>query len=158
LGAGLLYVRRDRVEALWPLYGDEGQPRTGIAKLNHTGTHPVHTDLAIDDAITFHEEIGIQRKEARLRWLQQYWTTRVRGVPRIRLFTPSDPRRTGAIANVGIDGMPPGELAAALMDRFRIFTVAIDTAGVTGVRITPQLFTTTAELDALVRALTLLAS
>jgi selenocysteine lyase/cysteine desulfurase len=79
-------------------------------------------------------------------------------VPRIRLFTPSDPRRTGAIANVGIDGMPPGELAAALMDRFRIFTVAIDTAGVTGVRITPQLFTTTAELDALVRALTLLAS
>ena len=158
LGAGMLYVRRDAIAKLWPMYGDEGQPATSIAKLNHTGTHPVHTDLAIDDAINFHEEIGIQRKEARLRWLQQYWTTKVRGVPRVRLFTPSDPARTGAIANVGIDGMKPGDLATALMDRFKIFTVAIDTAGVTGVRVTPQLFTTTAELDAFVRAITQLAA
>ena len=154
----MLYVRRDAIEKLWPLYGDEGQPATSIAKLNHTGTHPVHTDLAIDDAINFHEEIGIQRKEARLRWLQQDRTTKVRGVPRVRLFTPSDPARTGAIANVGIDGMKPGDLATALMDRFKIFTVAIDTAGVTGVRVTPQLFTTTAELDAFVRAITQLAA
>ena len=94
----------------------------------------------------------------RLRGLQQYWTTKVRGVPRVRLFTPSDPARTGAIANVGIDGMKPGDLATALMDRFKIFTVAIDTAGVTGVRVTPQLFTTTAELDAFVRAITQLAA
>ncbi|WP_373068455.1 aminotransferase class V-fold PLP-dependent enzyme, partial [Gemmatimonas sp.] len=158
LGAGLLYVRRDRIETLWPIYGDEGQPATSIAKLNHTGTHPVHTDLAIEDAIAFHEEIGIQRKEARLRWLQQYWTTKVRAVPRVRLFTPADPMRTGAIANVGIDGVKPGDLATALMDRFKIFTVAIDTAGVTGVRVTPQLFTTTAELDAFVRAITQLAA
>ncbi len=158
LGAGILYVRRDRIEALWPVYGDEGQPVNSIAKLNHTGTHPVHTDLAIEDAIAFHEEIGIQRKEARLRWLQQYWTTKVRGLPRVRLFTPTDPTRTGAIANVGIDGMTPGDLATALMDRYKIFTVAIDSAGVTGVRVTPQLFTTTAELDAFVRAITQLAA
>ena len=82
----------------------------------------------------------------------------MRHVPRVRLFTPSDPARTGAIANVGIEGMTPGDLAAALMDRFQIFTVAIDTAGVTGVRVTPQLFTTTGELDALVRAITQLAA
>jgi selenocysteine lyase/cysteine desulfurase len=158
LGAGMLYVRKDRIAPLWPLYGDEGMAATDIRKLNHTGTHPVHTDLAIEDAIAFHDVIGIQRKEARLRWLQQYWTTKVRDVPRIRLFTPSDPQRTGAIANVGIQGMAPGELATRLMARYRIFTVAIDTAGVTGVRVTPQLFTTTDELDQLVRALRELAA
>lgn len=157
LGAGILYVKPGRVEQLWPLYGDEGFAQDDIRKLNHTGTHPVHTDLAIEDAIAVHEAIGIRRKQERLRWLQQYWTTKVRGTPRVQLFTPSDPARTGAIANVGIDGMPPGELATVLMDRYRIFTVAIDTAGVTGVRVTPQLFTTTAELDALVRAITELA-
>ena len=54
--------------------------------------------------------------------------------------------------------MKPGDLATALMDRFKIFTVAIDTAGVTGVRVTPQLFTTTAELDAFIRAITQLAA
>ena len=157
LGAGILYVKPSAVEKLWPLYGDEGYAATDIRKLNHTGTHPVATDLAIEDAIAFHETIGIQRKEERLRWLQQYWTTKVRGVPRIKVFTPRDPARTGAIANVGIEGMKPGDLATALMEKYRIFTVAINTAGVTGVRVTPQLFTTTQELDALVRALTELA-
>ena len=157
LGAGILYVKPSAVEKLWPLYGDEGYAATDIRKLNHTGTHPVATDLAIEDAIAFHETIGIQRKEERLRWLQQYWTTKVRGVPRITVFTPRDPARTGAIANVGIEGMKPGDLATALMEKYRIFTVAINTAGVTGVRVTPQLFTTTQELDALVRALTELA-
>ena len=66
--------------------------------------------------------------------------------------------RSYAIANVGVAGMPPAELARALFDRFRIWTVAIDGAGVRGVRVTPQLFTTTAELDALVRALRTLAA
>ena len=158
LGAGILYVKPAAVEKLWPLYGDEGFAAADIRKLNHTGTHPVATDLAIEDAIAFHESIGIQRKQERLRWLQQYWTTKVRGVPRVQLFTPSDPSRTGAIANVGIDGMKPGDLATALMERYKIFTVAIDTAGVAGVRITPQLFTSTQELDVLVRALKELAS
>lgn len=158
LGAGILYVKPGAVEQLWPLYGDEGFAATDIRKLNHTGTHPVATDLAIEDAIAFHESIGIQRKQERLRWLQQYWTTRARAIPRVKLFTPSDPVRTGAIANVGIEGIKPGELATALMERYKIFTVAINTAGVAGVRVTPQLFTTTRELDVLVRALTELAS
>lgn len=157
LGAGLLYVRRDRIQPLWPLYGDMGAADTDIRKLNHTGTHPVHTDLAIEDAIAFHEGIGIARKEARLRWLQQYWTTRVRGLPRVRLFTPADPARTGAIANVGVDGVKPGDLATRLMREHKVFTVAIDAPGVQGVRVTPQLFTTTAELDALVAGIRAIA-
>lgn len=157
LGAGLLYVRADRIRGLWPMFGDMGVPDDDIRKLNHTGTHPVHTDLAIEDAIAFHEAIGIQRKEARLRWLQQYWTTRVRDIPRLRLYTPRDPARTGAIANVGVEGVTPGDLATRLMRDHRIFTVAIDSAGVSGVRVTPQLFTTTVELDAFVTALTTIA-
>ena len=80
LGTGILYVRRDKIPALWPIYGDwRMTDDTDIMKLNHTGTHPVHTDLAIDDAIAFHETIGIHRKEARLRYLQTYWTKQVRG-------------------------------------------------------------------------------
>jgi selenocysteine lyase/cysteine desulfurase len=158
LGAGLLYVRKDRIASLWPMFGDMGVPNDDIRKLNHTGTHPVHTDLGIVDAIAFHEHIGIQRKEARLRWLQQYWTTKVRGHKNVNLFTPSDPKRTGAIANVGIAGMKPGDLATTLFDKYKVWTVAIDSAGVQGVRICPQLFTTTKELDTLVRAITELAS
>ncbi|MBI3792709.1 MAG: aminotransferase class V-fold PLP-dependent enzyme [Gemmatimonadetes bacterium] len=158
LGAGLLYVRPDRVAALWPMFADLGFKDDDIRKLNHTGTHPVATDLAIMDAIKFHESIGIQRKEARLRYLQRYWTDQVRGQKRIVLNTPSQPQRSGAIANVGVEGVKPGELARRLMSEFRIFTVAIDGAGVHGVRVCPQVFTTTAELDQFVRALRMIAA
>jgi selenocysteine lyase/cysteine desulfurase len=157
LGAGILYVRRDRVAGLWPLFGDESVPADDIRRLNHTGTHPVHTDLAIDAALDFHEAVGAARKEARLRFLQRHWTERARTLPRVRLYTPRDPRRSCAIATVGVDGLTPAELAQALFDRFGIYTVAIDGAGVHGVRVTPQLCTTTGELDALVRALATLA-
>lgn len=153
LGAGILYVRRDRVAPLWPIFGDSGFADDDIRKLNHTGTHPVHTDLAINHAIDFHEAIGIARKEARLRYLQNYWVTKVRGTRNVVLNTPSDPSRSCAIANVGVAGMKPGDLARTLMEQYRIWTVAIDGAGVHGVRVTPHLFTSTAELDAFVKAL-----
>jgi selenocysteine lyase/cysteine desulfurase len=158
LGAGILYVRKDKIAKLWPVYADESMADTDIRKLNHTGTHPVHTDLGIENAIDFHESIGIERKEARLRYLQRYWSTQVRGVPNILVNTPSDPKRSCAIANVGVNGLKPADLAKTLFDRYKVWTVAIDTANVHGVRVTPQLFTTPKELDVLVRALKELAA
>ena len=158
LGAGLLYVKADRIASLWPVFADLSVPDTDIRKLNHTGTHPVHTDLGIENAIAFHESIGTQRKEARLRYLQGYWTSKVRDLPNIVMNTPRDRARSCAIANVGVRGMAPAALAKTLLDKYRVWTVAIDGAGVHGVRITPQLFTTPAELDVFVRALRELAA
>lgn len=158
LGAGILYVRADKIAKLWPVFADASMADTDIRKLNHTGTHPVHTDLAITHAIAFHDSIGIQRKEARLRYLQNYWTSRVRGTRNIVLNTPADPKRSCAIANVGVGSMAPAALAKTLLEKYRVWTVAIDTANVHGVRITPQMFTTTGELDTFVRALKELAS
>ena len=158
LGAGLLYVKRDRIADLWPMFGDMSFPATDIRKLNHTGTHPVHTDLAIKSAIAFHQSIGTPRMEARMRFLQQYWTTKVRNVKNIVVNTPVDPTRSAGIANVGIVGMPPADLAKTLLDRYRIWTVAIDRENVRGARITPHMYTMTRELDTLVRALKELAA
>jgi selenocysteine lyase/cysteine desulfurase len=159
LGAGILYVREDKIPKLWPIYADEGMADTDIRKLNHTGTHPVHTDLGIENALNFHLELGVERKQARLKYLQQYWSTRVRDVPNVVYNSPRDPNRTAAIGNVGIAGMKPADLAKTLFERYKVWTVAIDNnnANVHGVRITPQLFTTPAELDVLVKAITTLA-
>ncbi|MBL9215285.1 MAG: aminotransferase class V-fold PLP-dependent enzyme [Opitutaceae bacterium] len=159
LGTGLLYVRRDRIAGLWPLFGDTGYPDDDIRKLNHIGTNPVHAELTILDALRLHAHLGPARKEARLRFLQEYWTSRVRGRPGLTLNTPAQSARACAIANVRVDRLPPGELARILLERHRLWTVAIDApdAGVRGVRVTPNLFTTTAELDILVDALRILA-
>lgn len=157
LGAGILYVRKDKIKQIWQLYGDVSFQDDDIRKLNHTGTHPVATDLAIQDAIKFHQKIGIKRKEARLRFLQRYWTEKVRNCPNIVVNTPQHSQRACAIANVGIKNLLPADLAKILFDKYKIFTVAINYADVFGVRVTPHLYTSTQELDNFVKALKELA-
>ena len=154
LGTGILYVRRDKIPTLWPIFGDWRMTQDAdIMKLNHTGTHPVHTDLAISSAIAFHNSIGTRRKEARLRYLQNYWSSKVRAMPNVVMYTPADPTRSCAIANVGIKGMDPLELAKSLLENDRIFTVGYDQAGVHGLRVTPHVFTQPKELDKFVAAI-----
>lgn len=158
LGAGLLYVKKERMPDIWPLIvGWEKDPYK-MLRISHTGTHPAHTDLTIADSIDYYNMIGAERKEARLRYLQQYWTSRVRNHPKIVLNTPVDPKRSCGIANVGIEGMKPGDLAKRLLEEHKIFTVAIDGANVFGCRITPNVYTTLAELDLFVAALKKLAA
>lgn len=158
LGAGILWIKKEHIPTIWPFMSAGQKEKDDIARLAHIGTHPVHTDLAIPDAIDYYLKIGVMRKEERLRYLQTYWTNQVRDVPGIVMNTPSDPSRACAIANVGIAGMDPGELAKVLLDAYKIWTVAINRPGVQGVRITPNVFTTPEELDALVGALKELAA
>jgi selenocysteine lyase/cysteine desulfurase len=152
LGAGILYVKKEKIRTVWPLLGETSVPEDDIRKLERLGTQPSWTALAITDAIRFHNMIGAGRKEARLRFVQQYWTDKVRGMPKVYLNTPPG-ERACAIANVGITGMTPKALADTLFDKYKVYTVAIDTKPVKGVRVTPHLYTTTAELDTLARAI-----
>jgi selenocysteine lyase/cysteine desulfurase len=153
LGAGILWVKKENIGKVWPLIAAVDLKQDDIARLNHIGTHPVHTDLTIADAIDFHNGIGAERKEARLRHLQHYWTDKVRELSHVVLNTPADPARSCAIANVGIKGMKPAEVADTLFKKYGIYSAAIDGAGVHGCRITPNVYTTPGDLDALVEAL-----
>jgi selenocysteine lyase/cysteine desulfurase len=154
LGAGILYVQKDKIGKIWPLLASGEKKQDDISRLNHVGTHPAHTDLAIADALDFYHMIGIERKEARLRFLQNYWTSKVRDLPHVIINTPSDPARACGIANAGIKGMKPSDLAEKLFKNYKIYTAAINGAGVHGCRVTPNVYTSTAELDVLVKAFT----
>lgn len=153
LGAGFLYVKKENIGKVWPLFGDEGRKDDDILRLNHTGTHPVAVHLAIENALDFYQKLGAERKEARLRYLQNYWTSKVRPMPHVIINTPADPARSCGIANVGVKNMKPGDLAKTLLEKYKIWTVAIDGASVHGCRITPNIYTTPQELDTFVQAL-----
>jgi len=129
-----------------------------ISRLNHTGTHPVHTDLAINDAIDYLELIGMERKEKRMRFLQRYWSNQLRSTKNVVINTPVEEHRSCGIANVGIAHLKPKDLANALLEEFKIFTVAIDSETVKGCRITPNVYTTTKELDSFETAVKTLAA
>ncbi len=153
LGSGLLYVKKGKAEKIWPTFAEWGKEDNDIKNLNHTGTHPVHTDLAVNDAIDYLNRIGLDRKEARMRYIQKYWSDQVRDVKNINVNTPKEAHRSCGIANVGIEGIHPHDMAKRLMDDYNIWTVAINQPPVVGCRITPNVYTTLEELDVFVAAL-----
>lgn len=152
LGVGALYIRQARIADIAPLFGDTRTAVDSIQKLAHVGTVPPAPILNIVDALAFHEGIGSRNKEARLRYLAQYWLAQVRALPGVEVLTPRDPARSCAIAVFRIPGIPSAQVAHRLMAEFRIFTVVrgIDVDGADGVRVTPHLYTRPHDLDRLV--------
>jgi selenocysteine lyase/cysteine desulfurase len=159
LGLGLLYVKKENAADIWPLLGEnDNLKENDIQRLNHIGTPPVHTYLAVANAIDYYLKIGPDRKEERLRYLQLYWSSKVRNILNVVVNTPAANERSCGIANVGIKDMKPADLAETLLKKYKIYTVAIDYANVQGCRITPNIYTTPKELDQLVKALKELAN
>ena len=152
LGAGLLYVNKNKTHKIWPLLANGNTNKSDIKRLNHIGTHPVHTDLAISNSIDYLKWIGMERKEKRMRFLQRYWSDKLRNVKNVIVNTPLDIDRSCGIGNVGLTNMSPSKMEDLLFQKYKIFTVAIDYANVKGCRISPNIFTTTKELDIFVEA------
>jgi isopenicillin-N epimerase len=159
LGTGLLFVRRERIGDFWPLLGAPEEMRWNIRKFEETGTRPEAPALGIGEALTFHDAIGGRRKEARLRYLRDFWVTRIidRAGGRARLHTSLRPEFSCAIANLTIDGIDPAALQGWLWEKHRILVTAITHEECPGIRVTPGIYTTIEELerfcDAVVRAM-----
>jgi isopenicillin-N epimerase len=147
VGAGLLYVRRDKIKGLWSLFGSNPELEGDIRKFEEIGTHPEANALSIAEALTFHQAIGGPRKEARLRFLRDYWAKRLLASGRARLNTSLDPRFSCGIGNVRIEGLDTLKLHAWLWEKKKILTVAIKHEDFEGLRITPSTYTTLEELD-----------
>src|SRR2546428_7492431 len=146
-GAGMLYVKRDKIEKLWPLMAAESKQASDIRKFEEIGTHSAAPKLAIGEALLFHNGIGGKRKEARLRYLSRYWMNRLKDVPKVRFNTSFDPNQSCAIANVHIEGSNPSAIGSYLFSQHPIFTTPIIHEEFQGIRITPNVYTTLRELD-----------
>lgn len=155
LGTGLLYIKKEKIKKVWPLFGSSRYASDSMGKFNAIGVHPSYIKLAISEAIRFNESIGLERKEARLRYLKNYWAVQLVDVPNIVVDTPLEDHRSCAIATVGIKGKDPREIATTLYDKYRILTVGVHSEVVryAGVRICPNLYTTVQQLDVFVEAM-----
>ena len=146
-GTGLLFVKRDKIEKIWPLMAADKSQKNDIRKFEEIGTHPAAPRLAIGEAILYHNGIGAKRKEERLRYLSRYWMTKLKDLPNVRFHTSWEPNQSCGIANVEIVGVDPGALGTYLMDKHKILTTAIIHDEFKGIRITPSVYTTLKELD-----------
>ena len=87
IGTGLLYVRKEKIKNVWPLFGAGEKEENNIRKFEHLGTRPFYIEQATDKAIDFFDMIGAKRKEERLLYLKNYWMEKVRDIPKVKLHT-----------------------------------------------------------------------
>ena len=153
IGTGFLYVRKSKIPALYPLFGAEDPQKDDIRKFEALGTRPFFIEQATGKAIDFFNMIGAQRKEERLFYLKQYWVEQVQNLPGVTMNTPMKKGFSCAIGNIAIEGKKPSELETFLFEKYKIHTVSIEWENIRGVRITPNIYTTTEDLDKLVRGI-----
>ncbi len=154
IGTGLLYVKKEKIKTIYPLFATSEDPlKDDIRKFENLGTRPFFIEQAIGKAIEFHEMIGIERKEKRLHYLKNYWMEKVKYLPGIKFNTSMHPKWGCAIGNIGIEGRKPNELDSFLLSNYKVHTVAITWENIVGVRITPNVYTTTKNLDVLVEGI-----
>lgn len=153
IGSGMLYIRKEKIGKVYPMFAVDNPLKEDIRKFEALGTRPFFIEQAIGKAIEFHEMIGSERKEKRLHYLKNYWMEKVKDLPGVKLNTSLHPKWGCAIGNIGIEGKKPSELDSFLMDKFKVHTVAIEWENIKGVRVTPNVYTTTKQLDVLVEGI-----
>ena len=148
IGTGMLYVRKNKIEKIWPMMPAPESMNADIRKFEEIGTHPASQRSAITEALNFHESIGPERKAERFRYLRKRWSNQLRSLPGVKILNSEDPEQSCAIGFISVDGFDAHKLATYLWEKHRIWTVAINTPGeYQGLRITPNVYTTLEEVD-----------
>ena len=151
-GTGFLYVRRDKIKGTWPLMAASTRMDDDIRKFEEIGTHPAGNHNAIAEALTFHQGIGAERKAARLRYLRDRYMRHFEGMPGVQIHTSFDPEQSCGLSNIGIDGIEPAKITEHLWNTKRIIVVGIGHKDCTGIRVTPNVYTTLDEVDTFIES------
>ncbi len=157
IGTGFLYVRRSKIKGIWPLMAASPTQDEDIRKFEEIGTHPAANHNAISIALAFHRSIGAERKLARLIYLRDRWAKELTAAsPRVKLWTPiGECAASGGIGLVQLEEIDSGKLFGYLWDKHRIVVSPTKhpSGQFEGIRVTPNIYTTTSEIDIFIDAM-----
>jgi isopenicillin-N epimerase len=156
VGLGVLWMRPELAEKVWPVIPPPASAK-GVKKFEWVGTAPLYLDLAAIPAIQWHRAIGASRKAARLRYLSRVIRARLRAaVPDARFYAGDAPEMTCGLTTVEIAGVDPEALQKRLRQRHGVLvqdmTDPVHAPKIRGVRISPNVYATPAEIDRFARA------
>jgi isopenicillin-N epimerase len=147
VGTGFLYVRKSRIASTWALMAADKTQDNDIRKFEEIGTHPAANHNAIAEALVFNENLGIERKAARLRYLRDRWAVRLAQNPKCRILHSSDPAQGCGIGFLGFRGVDPLKIQNALWSKYNILTAYMPHEEYTGLRVTPNVYSTVGDID-----------
>lgn len=153
-GSGLIYIKKDKIKNVWALLSSNEPDGGDIKKFESLGTRSFASEMAIGTAVDFHHTIGGKRKEDRLRFLKDYWTEKAVKLPGAKICTSLQANYSCAIANIGFEGWQAQQIEAKLFEKYKIHSVSIIVEKINGIRVTPNVYTNTKDLDVLVKGLT----
>lgn len=156
-GNGMLWIKKEKIPNVWALLSNDKPDGDNIRKFESLGTRSFPVEMATGYSIDLHNLIGSARKQQRLHYLKNYWMEKVRNLPGIRFYTSLHPDWGCAIGAFAIDGQKAAEITESLYNNWKIHTTAITWEKMDCVRVTPHVYTTEAELDKLVNAITALS-
>ncbi|MBX7202423.1 MAG: aminotransferase class V-fold PLP-dependent enzyme [Bacteroidia bacterium] len=157
-GNGLLYMRKDKIASVYPIFPTDKPESDDIRKFENLGTRSFPAELATGRSIDFHNGIGSTRKYERLYFLKDYWTKKAAQIQGVKVHTPASKAFSGALALFSIEGKKPGDIESELLKKHGIHVVPIEHENISGVRVTPNVYTTLNDLDRLVTAIDIIAS
>ncbi|WP_068092403.1 aminotransferase class V-fold PLP-dependent enzyme [Novosphingobium rosa] len=158
LGVGGIYIRKERQGDIGRWLGNRIYAEDDIRARIPSGTVDFAARLTIPTAIDVLNQIGIQRKQGFLRHLRNRWVDGVRDIGGLSLMLPDEPDNYGAISSFRMPGMKTIDQAkhaqAIFVRKYGVLVVAkAGLAAGPGLRVTPALFNTTAEVDRLIAAI-----
>lgn len=157
VGLGVLWMRPQHSAKIWPLVPPPSGT-AGMRRFEWIGTVPAYLFEAAGPALALHRSLGAARKAARLRYLTSYLRKGLsQAVPSARFYTSADPRSHIGITTFEIPGVSTDQLQKRLRGEHQILTQSMAgdarTPEIRGLRVTPNVYTSLAELDRFIHAL-----
>ena len=153
-GAGLLYVRKDLQDRIWPNISIAHTDPKGARKYDDLSRRPWPVVAAFEDILDFHLAIGRARLEQRTRALGSYLRRNAAEIPKVKVYTPMDPAMSCGSSTIGIDGVPGGKLKEYLRQKYDAYVPS----GRSSLRISTNFFNTFEQCDRVLKALKELSS
>ena len=156
VGAGLLYIKKERLASVDRMMGDEDSPPDSVQSRVHSGTAHFATFLTVPAALDFHFAIGPGYKAARLKYLRNLWVNKARALNSVDILAPDE--MSAAITSFRIRGRTgtaeTEQLVTRLRDVHGILTVR--RSGIARgdcIRVTPALYNTSEDVNEFAEAL-----
>jgi selenocysteine lyase/cysteine desulfurase len=147
VGTGFLYVHKSRIANTWALMASSKKQDNDIRKFEEIGTHPAANHDAISEALVFNENIGVDCKAARLRYLRNRWADRLAENSKVKILHSHDPTQSCGIGFLSFQGVDAQMVHDALWTKYRVATALMAHAEYTGIRVTPHIYSTVQDVD-----------
>ncbi len=145
-GQGFLYVRADREKSVWTTLASsnwENHDDDGY-RLSQRGTGSLSLEVGTDAALDFHIGLGPQRVQQRIKFLGDRLRAGLRQIPKVKIYSPDDPKMCAGITVYGVEGIDGGQLQDEFWNRGRLRPRA---SGGVGVRHSTHIFNSPEEID-----------